>query len=285
MIGALKTLHRSFARHPLTRDAPVAAWARFARWQIESRVRPVVRHRWVGGADLIVENGMNGATGNIYLGLHEFEDMAFTLHYLRPGDLFLDLGANVGTYTVLASRVRGARSFAFEPDPDSAAKFARNVAANDIGDLVTLHQCALGEADGEAAFSLGLGTGNQLVQADGAATRRVALRRLDGVLGDENPDMMKIDVEGGESGAIRGAAATLAKPSLNAILIETVEPDTERALAAAGFRRVYYAPKTRAITDTPSEDVTGNWLYVRDVDAASRRVRAAPAFEIFGNGF
>jgi hypothetical protein len=34
-------------------------------------------------------------TGNIYCGLHEFADMGFVLHFLRPGDLFVDVGANI----------------------------------------------------------------------------------------------------------------------------------------------------------------------------------------------
>ena len=60
---------------------------------------------------------MTGATGNIYTGLHEFEDMMFLLHLLRPGDIFVDAGANIGSYTVLASAVVGAKSISFEPVP------------------------------------------------------------------------------------------------------------------------------------------------------------------------
>jgi hypothetical protein len=49
--------------------------------------------------------GMTGATQNIYVGLQEFVDIMLTLHFLRKGDLFLDMGANVGSYTILASGV------------------------------------------------------------------------------------------------------------------------------------------------------------------------------------
>ena len=45
--------------------------------------------QWIKGSKLIVRNGMTGATGNIYCGLHEFADMGFVLHLLRPGDLAL----------------------------------------------------------------------------------------------------------------------------------------------------------------------------------------------------
>lgn len=46
---------------------------------------------------------MTGATGNWYCGLQEYEDMSFVLHALRPGDLFVDVGANIGSYSILAA--------------------------------------------------------------------------------------------------------------------------------------------------------------------------------------
>jgi hypothetical protein len=55
------------------------------------------------------------ATGNIYTGLHEFEDMSFLLHFLRPADLFIDIGANVGAYTIFASGIVAATSISIEP--------------------------------------------------------------------------------------------------------------------------------------------------------------------------
>ena len=70
---------------------------------------------------------MTGATGNIYAGLHEFADMAFTLHFLRPDDLFMDVGANVGSYTLLASGVCKARTISFEPYPETMAALRRNI--------------------------------------------------------------------------------------------------------------------------------------------------------------
>jgi hypothetical protein len=60
---------------------------------------------WVGGTCLAVEKGMNAATMNFYCGLFESVDIILILHVLRPGDLFFDVGASVGTFTVLASGV------------------------------------------------------------------------------------------------------------------------------------------------------------------------------------
>src|SRR3984893_15374669 len=97
---AVIDLARFFASHPLTHTSPIKAWQRWLSWQIKSRLRDEVNAPWIGG-----QSGMTGATGNVYVGLHEFADMMFLLHFLRERDLFLDIGANVGTYTVLASGV------------------------------------------------------------------------------------------------------------------------------------------------------------------------------------
>ena len=61
-------------------------------------------------------------TGNIYCGLAKFADMAFVLHVLRAGDLFVDIGANAGAYTLLASSVTGAKTTCFEPAPATYAR-------------------------------------------------------------------------------------------------------------------------------------------------------------------
>jgi hypothetical protein len=73
-------------RHPLTRERPLSALARFACWQAGSRIKDEVTFEWIEGAKLIAKNGMTGATGKIYCGLHEFSDIAFLLHFYRPGD-------------------------------------------------------------------------------------------------------------------------------------------------------------------------------------------------------
>jgi len=141
--------------HPLTPDHRAARFARLCRWQIASHLRREVIVPWVGGMRLAARRGMTGATGNIYAGLHEFADMAFTLHFLRPDDLFLDVGANVGSYTLLASGVCKARTISFEPDPQTMALLRRNIDLNGLDGRVLVEQTAVGAEDGEVEFTLG----------------------------------------------------------------------------------------------------------------------------------
>lgn len=163
MASLLPTL-QFIAAHPISSRRPLSAYWRYARWQIESRLRDEVVFDWIEGSKLVARNGMTGATGNIYCGLHEFIDMAFLLHLLRPGDLFVDVGANIGSYTVLASAVCGARSIAIEPDPDTVGSLNRNIEINRIVDRVRIVQAAVGSAPGKIQFTVGRDTTNRVAR-------------------------------------------------------------------------------------------------------------------------
>jgi FkbM family methyltransferase len=185
-LSAIVRTGRFIASHPLTRDRKLAAFARFARWQVESRLRSEVVVPWVAGTRLAVRRGMHGATGNIYCGLHEFTEMAFILHLLRAGDLFADIGANVGSYTVLAAGVRGARVVAVEPGCAARVALAQNIALNRLGDRVSVQAVALGASVGRLAFSTGQDTTNHRLEQKGrggpagaADHRRRVVRRRD----------------------------------------------------------------------------------------------------------
>lgn len=273
------------SRHPLTRANPAAAVLRFAAWQIGSRVVAEHTHNWIDGAKLVVRNGMTGATGNIYCGLHEFADMGFVLHCLRADDLFLDIGANIGSYTVLASAVCKSRTIAFEPDPGTAAHFRRNVAANAMADRVTLHETALGRTDGVVTFTAGLDTTNRVVDVRSSQpTRSVPVRPLDSIEGVEQAVLMKLDVEGYEAEVLAGAGRTLASPSLLAIETEAQDAAVTGPIEAAGFVRRWYDPFTRTLAAAPFPDLpASNALFIRDEAAVRARVEAAPKRKVLNH--
>ena len=238
-MGKVANLARFFSTHPLTRDAPLGAWARFVSWQVRSRMQDEVIIFWVEGQKLAVRRGMTGATGNIYAGLHEFADMMLPLHFLREGDLFLDIGSNIGSYTVLASGVRQATTWAFEPDPETSRILKRNVELNGLNGLATVHELALGDTDGEVSFTCGLDTVNW-VATDAEThgkTRTVPVRRLDTLIGANQPVMIKMDVEGYEEAVVRGAKNLIAGDSLKVVELETLTPQIEDAFDNHGFKR------------------------------------------------
>jgi FkbM family methyltransferase len=277
MASILPTL-KFIARHPLSSRKPLSAYWRYARWQVESRIRDEVVFDWIEGSRLAARNGMTGATGNIYCGLHEFVDMAFLLHVLRPGDLFVDAGANIGSYTVLASAVCGARSIAIEPDPRTVQSLRRNVDVNDIGDRVTVIEAAVGSIAGTVRFTVGQDTTNRVADRNDIATREVQVRTLDEIVGDESPILIKMDVEGYEPLVIAGARATLAKSSLAAVITETADPEIRSVMAIYGFECATYRPFERSILH---EDTIGasaashNTLFVRMEKLGDRLMSAA----------
>jgi FkbM family methyltransferase len=267
------------ARHPLNRAHPWRALGRLAAWQLRSRLSREVEVEWIEGARLVARRGMTGATGNIYCGLHEFADMALLLLVIGPGDLFVDAGANIGSYTVLAAKVRGARVQAFEPDPGTAASLRRNLQVNAIEPLVTVQQTALGEREGVIRFTVGLDTMNRVAAPEEAA-QEVRICPLDAFA--LNPVFMKFDLEGFEGAAFRGANETLAQPSLIALITELADDDVTATLTRHGFSRAGYDPMTRRFGDPAP---AGNALFVRDLAACQARVATAPKFTVNGVTF
>jgi FkbM family methyltransferase len=125
---------------------------------------------------------------------------------LRPGDVFVDCGANIGWYTVLAA-VAGAEVFAFEPMPVNAQLLRDNCARNAVADQVTIVQCALGDHRGTTALHLSNDNqGDHRVALPGGAraTIDVAVRTLADTIGSVRPRVMKLDTQGSEVNILRG---------------------------------------------------------------------------------
>lgn len=287
MPSILPTL-KFIAQHPLSSRRPLRAYWRYARWQIESRLRDEVVFDWIASSKLVARNGMTGATGNIYCGLHEFVDMAFLLHLLRPGDLFVDVGANIGSFTVLASAVCGADTLAFEPDPGAMKALMRNVRCNHIEGKVRAVQAAVGARAGTIAFTKGYDTTNRVATVEEADTQTVDLTTLDIALADAGPALIKFDVEGYEGAAVKGAEATFAKDALLAVLLEAVDADIEALLQRNGFVRAAYEPFTRRLSRVDASDrkpASSNPLFVRGLAACQERLRTAQRRDVLGHVF
>jgi FkbM family methyltransferase len=282
IVVGLMDISRFFSTHPLTRDAPIKAWGRFLSWQIKSRLQDEIVVPWIGGQRLAVRGAMTGATGNIYVGLQEFADMMFLLHFLRKGDLFLDIGANVGTYTVLASGVCRARTWAFEPDVEAAAALRRNIEINDLEPLATIHNYALGATNDVVAFTTGLGPMNRRALAGEQNARMTLQKTLDTIIDDQQPLLAKVDVEGYEDEVFRGAARLLATSSISALLIETVTNSLAKTLNGSGFCRLYYDPFTRTLAEQPKGAPAANHLFVKDIKALALRLSTARPVLVLG---
>lgn len=160
----------------------------------------------------------------------ESESFPFAMlrHWVRPGDVVYDCGANLGLYDrFLVSNLGAGRVVAFEPSAENRRFLAANLALGGIADHVTVVPVALADEDGLAEFqvddvqtasgTLSKVTGGKPSEGRrnlrlGPLTEQVLCRRLDTVVAEEGlplPDVIKIDVEGAEPLLLRGAAGLL----------------------------------------------------------------------------
>ena len=159
---------------------------------------------------------------------------------LRPGDVFVDAGANIGFYTVLASNAVGpiGQVFAVEMMPDTAVVLRGHVGINELTN-VRLIEKALSDRAGETVTahvtegkfgqaSISVGGGGRAVE--------VETTTLDAALADvARIRLMKMDLEGAEEMALRGAEAVLARTDMLIFECWTEETLVADFLALRGF--------------------------------------------------
>ncbi|MCA9510006.1 MAG: FkbM family methyltransferase [Myxococcota bacterium] len=154
---------------------------------------------------------------------------------LRPGDTFVDIGANIGVYAMWAARLVGDRGrvFAFEPVPGTRAQLERNVVENGFSQVEVVPK---GVGAEPSTLTLHVvpgssGLSSRYARDDAASVAvEVEVATLDAFFaGRAAPRAMKIDVEGMELDVLRGAAGLLASPTPPAIVFEAHAPHFDRA--------------------------------------------------------
>jgi FkbM family methyltransferase len=283
MLSKILHTYRFIRQHPLGKRKTSAALFRWVRWQVLSRTRkgPIIVP-FANDAVLAASSGMSGASGNIYCGLHEFPEMSLLLHFLRSEDLFLDIGANIGSYTVLAGKAIGAHCLACEPVPTTFEALTRNIAVNRIEGNVDAKRIAVGDAEGSILFSTDRDSRNSVVGQDYSGhTERVPCVTLDQLLPTTNGSMWKIDVEGYERQVLAGATAAIAQPQLRVIICENGSGGwISEFLQTRGFHLAAYDPFTRKLEPISDTGNNLNSIWVRDFDYVQERCRTAPPYRV-----
>lgn len=267
---------------------------RFFQVQVAMRVsRSPLIWKWIGETRIIINPAESGLTQNVYCGLHEFADMLFIIHCLRNEDLFIDIGANVGSYTILASGVVGCKTCSFEPAPATFSRLRDNIALNRLNDRTSLYQCALGNTKGQVSFTSNENCTNHVSRNEKYSSEDcvvVPIEVLDEMLQEREPLLMKIDVEGYELPVLRGAQRVLSRPSLRGVIMELNgsgsrygfdEASIINQMRAYGFQTASYDPFNRRIELQNGKCLTsGNTLFLRDLDFINKRLSEANAIQI-----
>lgn len=152
---------------------------------------------------------------------NEYDSLKFIYTFLRPGDNFLDVGANVGLFSILASKTVSPESiFCVEPGKTQRSRLEDNFRLNRI-DGVHIYPFAVGDTAGSANFSTEDAVSHILESASQADNSEVVeIRRLDSFLPKQIFHLTKIDVEGFELPALRGASGLLENAFLPVMLLE-----------------------------------------------------------------
>lgn len=175
----------------------------------------------------------------------------FTVDWLEahvaPGDRFYDIGANIGTFSLMAGALlrAGARGeqagsvFAFEPSYSTYQRLCENVSLNGLDGTIVPVPLLLAASSGLGVLAYrdrSPGASRHRVLEDGQAAfdkaerkgarnlQRLVMLALDDLLAVcrlPPPSLMKIDIDGGELEFLRGAGATLRDPALRSLIIET----------------------------------------------------------------
>jgi FkbM family methyltransferase len=279
---------RFILSHPLNSSNRVNAFFRYVNWQIFARVlRRKIIVPWVDESKIIISHGETGLTGNFYVGLMEYEDMLFLLHALRKTETFVDIGANVGAYTILASKVILSKSIAFEPLLHTVSKLNEQLYLNKIESRVDVRNIGLSDRNGDLFFTKNNNAMNKVTLAGKTQNSTlVKVSTLDHELTDDTQYFLKIDVEGFEYNVIMGASKILRENNVVAIIIELngsgqefghSDEEIHQKLLGFNFIPVTYDPFIRKLIALKSfKRGSGNTIYVKNLDFIAQRCKSAP---------
>ena len=218
--------------HAMLRVSRPLLWAGFpGRWKFIARFvnHPTFEPHWAGAPVRWIHGKVHGYLMPCDLGVfsgrsayfmgrwYEADTQSLILSLLKPGDTFVDIGANVGMASLTAARAVGPKGHivAFEPNPAVASIFAKTMAINHLRN-VTLHEAAVGAEDGTARFfvpkdnhgegSLGTDFGDRRGSfIDVRVMGPAAIESL------ERCELIKIDVEGWETQVVGPLGAVIAR--------------------------------------------------------------------------
>ena len=196
---------------------------------------------------------------------------------VSDGDVFWDIGANIGIYSLLAAaRIGGGKVYSFEPDASSFAGLLQVIALNGMAERIAPLCLALDAAAGPQTFSyrelVVASTGGQLssspVQID-AGHYPVEIKftqSVDGLINARalpSPDLVKIDVDGNEMNILSGMGDLLQRRTVRSLQVE-VDPQWQEPIRnfmeEAGYR-LTSASRTRRIAREYQDDAVGDHIH------------------------
>ena len=286
---ALKTLGYIWS-HPNCRHKKLQSVLRFFSWQAYKRL---TRRHWdlqlLPNVKLRCYPDSHCAAAALYCGFYDYDDMNFLVRYLHTEDSFLDIGANVGVYTLLAaSKIQAGSLHSFEVLPKNYTRLQENLKLNQF-DRVKIY--ALGVADQLGTATLNLAEGDAMpfiTYNETDSTITVPTDTLDNLLQNHsftNLTLAKMDIEGAELLALKGAVSLLKQQRPHVWILEISDSvnefghrqqDTVDFLHSYGYNLYSYSADTNQVSPITLKQRQGNnVLAIADSALDFVRVRLA----------
>ena len=291
-----RSTYETIVPHRIRKGIHNRRWVRNRDQWEAIRGTPKSLTRSLGGGVKLKLYGDSRLCEMLYFDQFEPETRCFLDAYLRSGDVFLDIGANVGLYTIAAARIvgTGGEVHAFEPCTQTFSRLTENVRLNTLPQ-VSCHRLALSNTNAEAQLSIakdGFDAWNSLgkpYMGEPGGQETVQTVTLDSFVSQHRLKgritAMKIDVEGWENQVLAGAEKLLTAKNAPALCVEFTEQAAQ--LAGSSCSALYqtlerYGFQMFTVGDTPETVVpfancdpfpNVNLLALKDPAAARARLR------------
>lgn len=273
--------------HPMAEHNKIKVLSRFFYWQLVKRhYKNGVEKKWFEDRKLLVCPGRAASTGNYYLGLLEYAEMSFLLHYAREDDLFVDCGANIGSYSILLGKICS-QGYAVEPSTVTCKILEKNLILNHLSNVKIVKK-GVSDKAGYLYFTKDLDSVNHIIEDDNTEPQnceQINVDTLDSICGVDkySINILKIDVEGHEEKVLLGATELLKSPSLNVVIMEVFEnKELVNLMRENGFELYSYDPKMRKILPSKLNKEENNGIFIRDLNIAEARVRDCREIDVCG---
>lgn len=242
------------------------------------------------GFDLEIPRWSGSLSNYYYFGeCFEWELINFARAFLRPGDVVLDVGANVGMFAYAAAQMLGSdgQVIAVEALPDASAVIENNAVRNLNRASIEVHKVAASDRKGLVRFTADLDVTNHLEFTRGNSRSQLSVEvasiRLDHLVRDRLITFAKFDVEGSELLALRGFEQNLAKSSPPVLSVEAHDHMLRKMggsrqevfdlLSEHGYEFFHYSVHTRTLMPADLSR-SGDVLAIADEALVRQRLAA-----------
>lgn len=219
----------SVLNHPTNKNHQLKTMMRIIWWKINTMFfhLPCFIELAPGIKCICYPHNSHYSTLVVYNTFPEYGEMMFVKNILRSDDVFIDIGANIGAFSLLAaSKITNGKIYAFEPSPHILPILKQNIALNNKFDRIEIEKVAASDKEGNINFDISETPDyNHIVSSNEVKRKSINIltKTIDFFLKRKNIShvkLIKIDVEGAEMIVLKGMQKSLQQRKVDALIIE-----------------------------------------------------------------